>query len=355
MTIDTQTAALTPPAMAKVFVCILNWNKRDETLHCIQAVLAQDYRNLRVVVVDNGSTDSSVSALRALGTRIDLIENQENLGFTGGCNAGIRHALAHGADYVWLLNNDSECEPGTLSLLVAYAEARQDVGMVSPIIADLRSRVDIFAVGWIDVVNGIVGQTADAAGAEAMQDRYPGQIMLKGTALLLKRCLIERIGFLDERFFAYCEDNDYSVRCAAGGFRAVCVARARIYHDEGIPGGGWRKPHAYYYAARNGILFWRKHARGLAAWKYARWQACTLFRLLAREGYGKAETAAFADGLWSGLCGGTGRWEPSHFSHHMPYVLRRIFLAMPVLSLRLMEARPSDVLRALRPCPRTPR
>jgi GT2 family glycosyltransferase len=339
---------LMPTAIPKVFVCILNWNKRDDTLHCVASVLGHGYPNLRVVVVDNGSTDDSVPALRALGDRIDLIEHKDNLGFTGGCNAGMRHALAHAGDYVWLLNNDAECEPETLSHLVAYAEARPDVGMVSPIITDLRSREDHFAVGRLDLSTGIAGETTNAAEAEAMQSRYPGQIMLKGTALLLKRALIERAGFLDERFFAYCEDNDYSVRCAAAGFRAACVTTERIYHDEGQPGGGWRKPYAYYYAVRNGILFWRKHATGLAAWKYARWHACTMFRVLARSGYGRAETEAFADGLWSGLRGTTGRWKPSCPSHHMPYFLRRVFVARPNLSLGLMEANPNAVLRALR-------
>ena len=79
-----------PTPAPKVFVCILNWNKRDDTLRCIDAVLAQDYPNLRTVVIDNASTDNSLSALRALGDRIDLIEHAENLGYTGGCNAGMR-------------------------------------------------------------------------------------------------------------------------------------------------------------------------------------------------------------------------------------------------------------------------
>jgi GT2 family glycosyltransferase len=348
MPLYTKAAEPVLAAPPKVFVCILNWNKRDDTLHCLEAVLEQDYPNLRVVVVDNGSTDCSVPALRGLGTRIDLVEHQENLGFTGGCNAGVRHALAHGGDYVWLLNNDSECEPDTLSRLVAYAEPHPDLGMVSPIITDRRSGTDNFAVGRLDLATGIAIETADAAEAEAIQERYPKQIMLKGTALLLKRSLIERAGLLDEQFFAYCEDNDYSVRCAAAGFRSACVTTTRVYHDEGLPGGGWRKPYAYYYAARNGILFWRKHATGLSAWKYARWHACTIFRVLARAGYGRAETEAFADGLWSGLRGGTGRWEPSCSLHRMPYFLRCIFVSRPALSLGLMEADPRAVWRALR-------
>lgn len=337
-----------PIVAPRVFACLLNWDKLDDTLRCIESLQAQDYSDLRLVVVDNGSTDESVAALRALSGRIHLIEHKENLGFTGGCNAAMRHALAHSADYVWLVNNDSQCEAGTLSRLVAYAEARPGVGMVSPIITDRRSRKDNFAVGRLDLATGATAETAAAAEANAMQERYPEQIVLKGTALLLKRSLIERIGFLDDRFFAYCEDNDYSVRCAAAGFRAACVTTERVYHDEGLPGQGWRKPYAYYYAVRNGILFWRKHAGGLAAWRFARWHVCTMFRLLARTGYGKAETEAFADGFWSGLRGTTGRWEPSLPRHHMPYLLRRIFVARPDVSLGLLEADLAAVIRALR-------
>jgi hypothetical protein len=174
--------------------------------------------------------------------------------------------------------------------------------------------------------------------------------MLKGTALLVKRALIERIGLLDERFFAYCEDNDYCMRSAAAGFRAECVTTAQVYHDESrpLPGHPWRRPYAYYYAARNGLLFWRKHAHGTAGWKYARWHVCTMFRVLARSGYGPEETGAFADGLWNGMRGVTGRWDPSRSSHHMPILLRRMFIAWPALWLGLLEANPRAVMREFR-------
>ncbi|HUB94753.1 MAG TPA: glycosyltransferase family 2 protein [Stellaceae bacterium] len=337
-------------ASPKVYVCVLSWNKIDNTLACLDSVFAQDYPNLRVVVVDNGSTDGSIEALRALGDRIELVQHGENLGFTGGCNAGIRHALAHGADYVWLLNNDSYCKPETLSLLVDYAEARPAIGLVAPIIADRRTGIDGFAIRRIDLATGQIEATADPGEAEAMQERYPSQIMIKGTALLLKRGLIDRVGLLDDRFFAYCEDDDYCMRSAAAGFRAACVTAARVYHDETTPAPGqpWRQPYAFYYAVRNGLLFWRKHAHGLAGWRYGRWHACTMFRVLARGGYGPNETEAFADGLWSGLLGATGRWDPSRASHRMPRLLRRLFVAKPAVVLGLLEADPRAVMRGFK-------
>lgn len=331
----------------KVFVSILNWNGIENTLTCLKSVLAMTYPNLRVVVVDNGSTDGSVDILRGMTDRIDLIEHEENRGFTGGCNAAIRHALSNGGEYVWLLNNDSECEPEALSKLVAYAETRPDVGLVSPIIADRGTRKDCFAVRRLDLATGKDAFPLAPADVENVQQAYPSQIILRGTALLLKRSVAERIGLLDDRLFAYCEEDDYCIRSAAAGFRAVCVTTARIYHDEDRPGGGWRKPYAYYYHVRNGILFWRKHGRGLGAWKHARWNVCMMFRVLARAGYGKAETEALADGLWSGLRGATGRWDPSNPLHRMPWLLRQLFVRNPALSQAVIEAEPKAVLRAL--------
>ena len=337
-------------SIPKVYVCILSWNKCEDTLSCVNSVLSQDFGNLRVVVVDNASTDRSVEALREINGSIDLVELQDNLGFTGGCNAGIRHALDRAADYVWLLNNDSHCTPEVLSALVAYAESRSDIGLVSPIITDRRSGKDDYAVGRLDLSSGATEETADPIEAELLQQRFPGQIMLKGTALLIKRGLIERIGLLDEQFFAYCEDNDYCMRSAAAGYRAACVTSVRVHHDQGsdIPGQPWRKPYAYYYAVRNGILFWRKYARGVARWKYARWHACTIFRVLARGGFGREETGAFADGLWSGFRGITGKWNPSRSAHRMPGLLRHAVVANPAFWLAMMEADPHAALRAVR-------
>ena len=336
-----------PDQHPSVFVCILNWNGLAETLTCLASVFRLDYPNYKVVVVDNGSTDNSPSTLRGLGSRIELIEHRENLGFTGGSNAGMRHALANGAEYVWLLNNDTEISPNTLSLLIAYADAHPDVGLLSPIITDRPTGTDRFAVARIDLATGKTEETADVGKAKVMEKQYPLQIMVKGTALLVRRQLIEAIGFLDDRFFAYCEDNDYCVRSAAAGFRAACVPDARVYHDEGNrePGHPWRKPYAFYYAVRNGILFWRKHVRGLASWQYGRWHVCTIARVLARGGYGREEIAAFADGLWNGIRGITGRWDPLLSSHHMPAPFRRLFIAKPAVLVGLLEADPRAIAR----------
>lgn len=109
----------------KVFIIIVNWNGLKDTLECLQSVFKQDYPNFEVIMVDNGSKDNSVQVIRNAYPQIILIENKENLGYTGGNNVGMHYAVNSGSDYVWLLNNDTVVEPDTLSKLVAAAKILQ--------------------------------------------------------------------------------------------------------------------------------------------------------------------------------------------------------------------------------------
>ena len=119
-----------------VYIVILNWNGRPDTLRCVASLETQTYSNYRILVLDNGSTDDSVYMLRRLGDRIRLIEIPVNLGYTGGSNLAMRDAFESGADYVWLFNNDAVAEPETLAKLVAVCEADTGIGLASPLVRD---------------------------------------------------------------------------------------------------------------------------------------------------------------------------------------------------------------------------
>src|SRR5437868_3229339 len=102
-----------------VLIVLINWNSFEETQAAVESVLRMDYPNFRVLIIDNGSKDHSVSQLREItGDRVNLLESRENTGYTGGCNLGIEQALSIGAQYVWLLNNDAVVERDVLSSLV---------------------------------------------------------------------------------------------------------------------------------------------------------------------------------------------------------------------------------------------
>src|SRR5206468_3064279 len=107
---------------------------RDLTLDCLESLAQLDYPNYRVLVVDNGSYDGTSEAIRSQYPGVSVLENSENLGFAEGNNVGIRQALAEGADYVTLLNNDTVIDPQMLSALISVADSDEKIGIVGPMI-----------------------------------------------------------------------------------------------------------------------------------------------------------------------------------------------------------------------------
>ena len=124
---------LGPPA---VWVLVLNWNGAADTLDCLQSLKRLRYPNAAVVVVDNGSGAGEADGIEATGLACAVLRQPENRGYAAGCNAGIRHGLERGADYVWLLNNDTVVDPRCLDALVAAGEGDARVGLLSPVLYD---------------------------------------------------------------------------------------------------------------------------------------------------------------------------------------------------------------------------
>src|SRR5689334_13312211 len=118
------------PMSPSVSVVLLNWNGWKDTIPCVESLRQLGYANVQIVVVDNASTDESEERIRAACPDVTLLQSGANRGFAGGNNVGIRYALEHSADYVWLLNNDTLVRPNTLSALVARAESDPRIGFV---------------------------------------------------------------------------------------------------------------------------------------------------------------------------------------------------------------------------------
>lgn len=298
----------TSPFVAAV---VLNWNKARESADCVRALHGQTHPNLRVIVVDNGSPEDSLGPLQNLDLPFLLLRNGANLGFTGGVNAGMERALAEGADFIWLVNNDAVPAPDALELMLRAFEADAGIGLASPTIrnGDAGDAVE-FCGGLWDA--GVFHATDDAATYERWRETRPGQIWLVGTALLLRRELVEAVGPFDDRFFAYWEDNDYSVRSIRAGYRNVVVPGAVVRHWSGNPKAdpGAKPPHYHYYMARNEIMFLRKHvplrkSLKLMAWAISR-QSKRMKRLHAFPG----SVDAILRGLCDGLRGRGGAYHP---------------------------------------------
>jgi N-acetylglucosaminyl-diphospho-decaprenol L-rhamnosyltransferase len=256
-------------------------------------------------VVDNGS----VEPVGRLGTDVTLLCNRQNLGFAGGVNCGLRHAFAAGADHVWLLNNDAEPLAGALEALLEVAEQDASIGLASAVIlnTDDNQAVEFHGGLWD---GHTYHKTEDAAQYASWAATNPSRIWLVGTALLVSRRLIERIGYFDEAMFAYWEDNDISRRSSAAGFLNVVVANAVVSHQSGRPADNpeERPPYFYYYMTRNELLLMRKMGE-LMRVRPLYWMMRRTIRVLSRLDSLPAHRRAIWRGVFDGVLGRGGAYD----------------------------------------------
>jgi len=243
-----------------VFIIVLNWNGRDDTLECLRSLQKLDYPNFDTIVVDNGSTDGSENAIRTSFPLAQFIQTGKNLGYAGGNNVGIRFALSHGADYVWLLNNDTTVDPQALTALVETAAADPGIAFVgSKIYYYDKPDVIWCAGGTIDLAEG--GRT-DHPGM-GQEDRGQFESIsdvgyVTGCSLLASRAAIEAIGLLPEEYFLYFEETDWNLAAQKKGYRTVMAPASHVWHKYALAGD--YKGRFIYYSSRNRIHIVRKYA-----------------------------------------------------------------------------------------------
>jgi len=261
--------------LPKVSVIILNYNNSQDTIKCLESIYKNiKYKRIQVIVIDNGSKTEDVLILKKWFNSQDIesifchkghyfynnepfkrelifIENQENLGFAGGNNIGIKYALNCGADYVWLLNNDIIIDKDALIELIKLAEIDKKIGMVS---SKLYCYHELKKVHYN-------GEKIVYEGMEDVKGELPKPTnFATGCSLLMRRKFIENVGLLDEDYFLYFEDNDISTRALKAGWKVYYNPYSKIYHKGGASVGGWLKtPLSVYYATRNLLLYCYKH------------------------------------------------------------------------------------------------
>ncbi len=243
-----------------VYVILLNWHGWRDTIACLDSLASLDYTNNHVLVVDNGSTNDSVTRIHAAHPDVVIIETGQNLGFSGGCNVGIRRALEEGADYIWLLNNDTTVDPQALSAMVAVAEADSGVGAVGSVLYYLDSPKDIQAWGGGRVCFWSGRTHHHLAPVSSARLHY-----LTATSVLLRRRALEEVGLLDENtFFMYWEDTDFSFRLRKAGWHLAVADQSIVLHREHAATGKG-SPLLDYYFNESAARFFRRYAP-IAAW-----------------------------------------------------------------------------------------
>jgi GT2 family glycosyltransferase len=297
-----ETASSSTP---QVSIIILNWNSYDVTHACLLSLRSLDYPNFEVLLVDNGSADGSGVKLAADFPEVKLIRSEENRGFPGGNNLAIREALTGSADYLLLLNNDTEVAPDFLSQLVRMAETDPSIGIVNPKIFFYEPANRLWwAGGAYQPWHGLGKMRGVHQVDSGRYDKTEEISFATGCALLIKAEVVRRVGLLDEIYFLGFEDLDWTVRARAAGFKAYYNPAAVIWHKESyctrrILG----KPIKDFYSTRNRILFARRHMRGLYWPLFA--LSLTGYLLYRSAGYllrrEPQRVGGLLQGIWAGV------------------------------------------------------
>ena len=257
--------------MEKVFIIVLNYNGGQAIKECLESVMLLDKRgiDLNVVVVDNGSTDKSVERVKEFtSSRVKLIENKKNLGFAGGNNVGLRWALKNGADWVMLLNNDTELAKKCLVRLIELGRKKRKAFILGPKIyfasgyefhcerytKEERGKVIWYAGGRIDWGNMIASHQGVDEIDRGQHDQIRETEFISGCAMMIKRKVLENIGLLDEKYFLYYEDADFCQRAKQAGFKMIFVPAAKVWHKN-LGTGRTGSELQDYYLTRNRLLF----------------------------------------------------------------------------------------------------
>lgn len=255
--------------MEKIAVILVNWNGYVHTLQCINSLRQVQHKGLEIIIIDNGSEAGEVSLLRDLAG-ITLLEQSQNLGFTGGNNVGIKYAINKGLDAIMLLNNDTTVTPDFLFPLLNELN-RQQVAAVQPKIHTMQSANTIWnAGGTFNFFTGKARTIGEGQFDRGQFDELKEVDWITGCCLFAKRQVFEEVGLLDDNFFALCEDVDWSLRAKRKGYQLVYQPASKIFHFEGATAKttnnkeGVRSPFRLYLNIRNHLFLVRKHVKPVA-------------------------------------------------------------------------------------------
>lgn len=251
----------------QVNVIVLNWNGKDDTLRCLESLARLTYADVDVTVVDNGSTDDSVAAIRSAHPEVQIICTGENLGYAGGNNVGLRAALESGRPrYVLVLNNDTEVDPALVDRLVQAAQTTPSLTVFGPLIQCGEGPRKVWFAGayWkperLRFEHPHFRKAFDDFGVEPFETDY-----MTGCALFMSLDTLAKVGLLDERFFLIYEEVDWCYRLRRLGGHCLVVPAARLWHRVSASFGSEDALPVHYFAQRNELL-WAEKALNVRLW-----------------------------------------------------------------------------------------
>ena len=254
-----------PMTTPLVIFVVLNFNRREDTLQCISSLAQNTYKNQKIILLDNSSTDGSVKAVEARFPEVQIIRLQQNLGYAGNNNVGIDEAMRQGAEWIFVLNEDTVLAPDCVAQLVSVGEGDPTIGIVGPM---------VYHHDEPEIIQSAGGKMDKYFRAEHLgqnqvdRGQYPQPHLVEwisGCGIMVRRAVIDQIGTIDARFFYYAEEFEWCIRASEVGWKIVHIPQAKLWH-KGVQRNYHPKPSLMYYFTRNRLLLLSKHRAPLSAW-----------------------------------------------------------------------------------------
>lgn len=246
--------------MKQIGVVICNYNKKDDALACIQSVLESKFQDYDIYVVDNASTDGSAEVIQKdYGEQVTLLVNQENLGGSGGFNTGLRTVFEKGYPYLMCIDNDALLDENAIGNLYAFLQEHPETGIAAAKIYHREAPDYVQQFGQrIDFQNFCTDVPYLNAYEDGSMPEYVYTDAVPACALMIRRSVIEKIGFMPEENFLYWDDTEWCYLCNRAGWKVASVGNAMALHAMGAK-KELENTFPTYYAWRNWIRFFMRY------------------------------------------------------------------------------------------------
>ena len=213
-----------------IWAIVLNYNASEMTQHCLQSLLGTDYPNLKILLVDNASVDDTVQVVQSDFPQVEILINPKNYMFAKGNNIGIQHALNKGAEYLFILNNDTKVDAQCLSRLINFLRDRPDCAACQPLLLQMHKPDQVASAGCRVTLSGRAKDLFYDLNIDELTP-HPFQVCgVTGGAFLVRSSALQKVGYFCQYFKMYFEDVDLSLRMQEQGYLLYCVPAAKVWH-----------------------------------------------------------------------------------------------------------------------------
>lgn len=244
----------------RIGVILVNYNGKNYNSECIESITNSTYKNISIILVDNASIDDSTEDIINNFKQVIVIKNNENLGFSGANNIGIKYAIKNGCEYVLLLNNDTVIKDDMIEMMLKTSMMNNAV--ISPKIYYFSEPNKLWSAGsgvnWIKGLAYQIGMNETDIGIYNEIKTVP---FATGCCLLIHKHVFDLVGYLNDEYFLYYEDTDFSTRIIEAGIKIIYEPKAILWHKVSSSTGGDESPNYIYYNTRNRLYFNNKFNR----------------------------------------------------------------------------------------------